>query len=590
MYSDKSNRMKMNKIDYTKAVNIAENVWWVGHYLLGDEFQCHVYLIENGDESVLFDPGSVLTFDKTLSKIESIIPFAKIKYFVCHHQDPDITGALAQIDSLVKRDDAVILSHWRAITLLKHYNLSLPFKCVEELGWTLKAGDLNLQFVFTPYFHFPGAFTTFDKKSGILFSSDIFGGFTDKKGLYAENEGYFQQLRFFHEHYMPSKEILNHSLNKFEQLPLEMICPQHGCIIRKELVSFMISNLKNVDCGIYTLTQTNTDIQKLSRLNKLLHDFLEKLVLHRDFSTLASMLGQQIEQIFPLKNIIFIAEYSRNLYLKFEQGSMFRAKELDIDSNYSSLLNIDSKQWLERNPGWFLYQEDERELVLPLFSSETKKTISLVFFQLKEDFNPDKEILGILKSISVPLAIAVEREIMQRAMDMERQKFYEQAIRDPLTNLYTRVYMNDAATRLFALDDRDKNTSLYVMMFDIDHFKSINDTFGHTNGDIVLKQVAAVLIEQTRTGDVQVRIGGEEFVLFMVGENREFVSHVAERIRTEVESPKFGLELKGRVVTISGGVTIRRADEGLMDAISRADKALYEAKKSGRNKIIFSDI
>ncbi|MDA3810694.1 MAG: MBL fold metallo-hydrolase [Spirochaetaceae bacterium] len=165
-------------IDPEEPVKIAENIWWVGHYIKNDNFQCHVYLIENGDQSVLIDPGSVLTFNYTLKKIEKIIPFNNIRYFICHHQDPDITGALSNIDKLVKRKDAIIISHWRAIELLKHYGLSFPMLCVEEKGWKLKLGQRELEFIFTPYLHFPGAFCTFDKKSGILFSSDLFGGFT----------------------------------------------------------------------------------------------------------------------------------------------------------------------------------------------------------------------------------------------------------------------------------------------------------------------------------------------------------------------------------------------------------------------------
>lgn len=70
--------IQLNDIDTRHAVEIAEQVWWVGHYLPGDKFQCHAYLIENGDQSVLIDPGSQLTLDGTLRKIEEIIPFSKI--------------------------------------------------------------------------------------------------------------------------------------------------------------------------------------------------------------------------------------------------------------------------------------------------------------------------------------------------------------------------------------------------------------------------------------------------------------------------------------------------------------------------------
>jgi len=109
--------------DTAYAIEIADHIWWVGHYLKDDVFQCHVYLIEHGDQSILFDPGSKLTFSHTLQKIEELIPFSSIRYFVCHHQDPDITASLPRIDAMISRDDAVLVTHWRAWALLKHYDL-----------------------------------------------------------------------------------------------------------------------------------------------------------------------------------------------------------------------------------------------------------------------------------------------------------------------------------------------------------------------------------------------------------------------------------------------------------------------------------
>jgi len=230
--------MSKFNIDFNNAVEIAEDIWWVGHYLENDPFQCHVYLIKNGNNSVLIDPGSKLTFKSTLTKIESIMPFEDIKYFICHHQDPDITGALMLIDELVTRKDAVILSHWRSIALLKHYALKIPLQCVEEMNWELVLENKKLKFIFTPYLHFAGAFTSFDESTGVLFSSDIFGGFTEGFSLYVEDDKYFEEIKLFHEHYMPSREILRHSLNKFQKLDLNLIAPQHGSIIPKQFISF----------------------------------------------------------------------------------------------------------------------------------------------------------------------------------------------------------------------------------------------------------------------------------------------------------------------------------------------------------------
>ena len=143
--------------DTDHAVEIANRIWWVGHLLEDEVFQCHTYLLEQGDESVLFDPGSPLTFPETLRKIQEVLPFAAVKYFVCHHQDPDITAALPMIDTLVERPDAKVVTHTRTQELLKHYGVSLPFRLIDAHDWRLPLKDRELQFIFTPYAHFPTA-------------------------------------------------------------------------------------------------------------------------------------------------------------------------------------------------------------------------------------------------------------------------------------------------------------------------------------------------------------------------------------------------------------------------------------------------
>ena len=91
------------EIDLGHAVEIADRVWWVGMHMPDDHFQCHVYLLEHGDQSVLFDPGGLLTFDHVFQKVTEVVSFDQIRWFVCHHEDPDITASVIRIDALVTR-------------------------------------------------------------------------------------------------------------------------------------------------------------------------------------------------------------------------------------------------------------------------------------------------------------------------------------------------------------------------------------------------------------------------------------------------------------------------------------------------------
>ena len=254
-------------------VEISDRIWWVGRYLEGDPFQCHAYLIENGDQSILIDPGSYMTIEATLEKIKKILPISDIKYFICHHQGPDVCSAMRILDKLVDRDDAIILTHWRVKELLRHLDIKIPFQLIEEQDWKLDLGDGRvLDFIFTPYAHFPGAFCTFERDTGILFSSDLMGGFTDGFSLLVKDESHFEAIRSFHEHYIPSREVLNYALARFEELPIELIAPQHGSMIPKNLIAPLISKLKTLDCGLYIFTKDNLDIGRLLDLNTLVKE------------------------------------------------------------------------------------------------------------------------------------------------------------------------------------------------------------------------------------------------------------------------------------------------------------------------------
>jgi len=578
--------------DALKAIKIADRVWWVGHYLEDDPFQCHVYLIEHGDQSVLFDPGSKLTFEHTLKKIEQVIPFDNIRYFVCHHQDPDIAAAMPQIDRMITRDDAVLVSHWRAEALLKHYGLDLPFWLVEEHDWQLDLGGRKLKFVFTPYAHFPGAFVTFDEQSGVLFSSDIFGGFTEGFSLVAKDEGYFENLKPFHEHYIPSRDIMRFTINNLRKLPLKMIAPQHGSIIPHHLISFMLDQLSSLECGIYLLSRDNTDFLYLSSLNKALRDITQVMIIYRDFKDIAKALTSVNQKLLPVKSLEFFAKTPDNNILYLEPLTRYRGLTIKtVPENIESILAMDAASWEAKHHRCFTIIDKNQaaneypSILIPFFSSESGQTKAIAFLHMYGDLEDTSGLDEIIEQMTVPLQVAVEREVIYRTLDMEKQKFYESSIRDPLTGLFTRFYMQDTVSRLLAIHDRDKNAQVAMIMTDIDHFKRVNDTYGHNQGDVVLKRVAAALLETVRAGDVPVRLGGEEFAIFISGESSKSVADAAERLRKLVAELKFDAPMTGISVTASFGVAIRKVGEDLISFIARADNALYEAKETGRNKV-----
>ncbi len=186
------------------------------------------------------------------------------------------------------------------------------------------------------------------------------------------------------------------------------------------------------------------------------------------------------------------------------------------------------------------------------------------------------------------LAVTVARRIAVTFANLKlSQYFREQSVRDPLTNLYNRRYMNETLDRELHRASRTDGGILSVVQFDFDHFKQINDQFGHGAGDAVLVEFASILQEVSRASDVACRVGGEEFLLILPDCPLEIAVARAEKIRSELAALKVvtgGVELEG--MTVSGGASAyplcARSSASLLRA---ADAALYQAKSAGRNRV-----
>lgn len=167
---------------------------------------------------------------------------------------------------------------------------------------------------------------------------------------------------------------------------------------------------------------------------------------------------------------------------------------------------------------------------------------------------------------------------------------YQQAQRaaytDPLTGLCNRSNMLHQLQREISLAHRE-NRPTSLLMADIDHFKLINDRYGHLSGDRVIFCVAQLLRQCLRDSDLIFRYGGEEFVIMLSGSNASHAQNIAERLRLAVESGRCELTNGHSVsVTVSIGLSEVRLGEKPMDLFARADQAMYEAKARGRNTVI----
>ena len=164
----------------------------------------------------------------------------------------------------------------------------------------------------------------------------------------------------------------------------------------------------------------------------------------------------------------------------------------------------------------------------------------------------------------------------------------EAAVTDPLTGLHNRRYMTSQLDALVARAVRD-GRPVSALLLDIDHFKKINDSFGHDAGDEVLREFAVRLASNVRAVDLPCRFGGEEFVVVMPETALGDAERIAERIRMHVSGAPFrvsgGKEVLSVTISIGVAATFGAADTP-DHLLKRADEALYEAKASGRNRVI----
>lgn len=261
-------------MDYDKAIEIAKDIYWVGANDKEAFFRTNAYLIKGENESILIDPGSVPQFETIKRKVLSIVPKEQVKYIVASHQDPDVCSALipfAQDGFKFKT-----IAHSRVSALLIFYDRDLDLYNIDENNFMLNYDNgKKLDFIFTPYFHSPGAFATYEPQRKVLFSSDIFGAFQKDWKLYAGSE-YVEPMKSFNELYAPSKEIVNFTIKKFREKDIDLIAPQHGSLIKKELIETMYNALETMNAGMF-LENAEINVMKMDVMNEIPVDVLNDI-------------------------------------------------------------------------------------------------------------------------------------------------------------------------------------------------------------------------------------------------------------------------------------------------------------------------
>jgi len=223
--------------------------------------------------------------------------------------------------------------------------------------------------------------------------------------------------------------------------------------------------------------------------------------------------------------------------------------------NKDLILKVSEKCWIESNKKTDFYQKIVQRDI---------KILEILYYLLI--------VIGSLVNLTLLYSVVIKKSI---------RKLETKANFDALTGIFNRAALYDIYD---LLSKKSYFYPLGLIIFDIDNFKRINDTYGHNVGDIVLKKVADIVKKTLRRGDIFARWGGEEFVVLLPHTDLEAAYKVAEKLRKAIESLKIP-EIGKEKVTASFGVTLVKPGERLEEAIFRADMALYWAKKKGKNRV-----
>ncbi|MCY3410604.1 MAG: MBL fold metallo-hydrolase [Candidatus Heimdallarchaeota archaeon] len=240
-------------INPEEAIEIRKNVYWLGWPDNDAGFSNNPYLILEDDDAILIDPGSRAArhWNWVKKKIESIIPLEKISIIIVNHQDPDLVACIPLIEEIVGVNNFDLIATDRTSLFLPYYGIESKILHVDD-GDKIQIGSSGriLEVITSPYLHFPGAMVIYDHKEKLLFSSDIFGGFSVDWSLYA-NEYYLESMKAFAQPYFPDKRHVNNFLDKIDRFDIDMICPQHGSLIQGDLINKAKKTLRDLDVGIW---------------------------------------------------------------------------------------------------------------------------------------------------------------------------------------------------------------------------------------------------------------------------------------------------------------------------------------------------
>ncbi|XPV70588.1 MAG: GGDEF domain-containing protein [Halarcobacter sp.] len=350
--------------------------------------------------------------------------------------------------------------------------------------------------------------------------------------------------------------------------------------IDKKLQGFI--GYKNSSTERNPLKESKEIIDNLSNL----YQYKKQVELDSSLDEIYTRLAQVFENKFGLKNFTFaeIDMTKHKMKKLIQRGKSFYCeKTMETNPEWcrcartkSDVISIDFHNSCR-------YFENKEKFYYCMNINIAKNKFLIIHFtcNTKEELEQLKEKIVFIKNYLTETAPAIEVKLLMAALK-------DSAFRDGLTGLYNRKFLDEHTKKLIPQVKRN-NTNIGVLMLDMDHFKAVNDEYGHDIGDKVLKELAIILEENVRESDLVIRYGGEEFIILLVDVISEDAAlNVAQKIGQKVRDNEISVYAGNKLKkTISIGLSMYPKDSKVLDTvIKNADIALYEAKSTGRDKVV----
>ena len=331
------------------------------------------------------------------------------------------------------------------------------------------------------------------------------------------------------------------------------------------------------------MDQAHTKV--LSRVN----DLHETFFVSRDLNVVLNQAVSALKDVLEVKTLVLqlYSDEESRFFMRIEEGGA----DIGLGNEIVEEVIHDGKSRLINNLSHFPRYSELAEagyaslVVAPLNRIEAggaRKSIGLIAALTKERRDFTSYELNLLSTFSGQAALLIENARLYKRVE-------RLAIHDGLTNLYNYRHFQNVLDREVE-KARKSGFPLSLIILDIDDFKKYNDTFGHPEGDEVLRSVAEILLDNTRGKDVVARYGGEEFVIILPETSRRGVTTVAETIRQKVESFPFGSQLSSHPpvrMSITAGLAVFPDDaKTTKELIVAADNALLKGKRNGKNQVV----